>query len=103
MDNKNKFLFVITKSTLDYPGFPDVLNQTHLEPLPRPRYFGRGHGHRGKGTPFRLYDDDGNLYWEGVMWDDGTEEQAFAPLEWAYGDGCTEIRIKTPKGRWERL
>lgn len=103
MDNPNKHLFVITKTTLDSTLTADVLTQTHLEALPKPRRFGRGRGHDGKGTPFRLYDDDGNLYYEGVMFDDGTEAQAFEPLDWGYGDGCTEVRTKSATGAWVTL
>ena len=54
------------------------------------------------GTPFRLYDDDGELYYEGrfLMTDDHT---GFEPLDWAMGnDGCTEIKL-FEKGKWSTL
>jgi hypothetical protein len=54
------------------------------------------------GTPFRLYDDDGELYYEGhfVMTDDHT---GFEPLDWAMGNaGCTEIRYRE-RGKWVTL
>lgn len=41
---------------------------------------------------FRLYDDDGVLYFEGAS-SDRDSERAFDPLDWAQQDsGCTEIR-----------
>lgn len=52
---------------------------------------------------FRLYDDDGNLYYEGYS-DDNSSEKAFAPLD-DYGmpnDGCTEIRY-LENGKFETL
>lgn len=50
---------------------------------------------------FRLFDDDGELYYEGVA----TARVDFAPLDWAENDaGCTEIQYKNPKtGAWETL
>lgn len=55
-----------------------------------------------KGTPFRLYDDDGELYYEGrfLMTDDHT---GFEPLDWAMAnDGCTEIKL-FENGKWATL
>lgn len=50
---------------------------------------------------FRLYDDDGNLYYEGRSNDRSTEE-AFEPLNWAEADsGCTFIQYL--QDRWETL
>lgn len=52
--------------------------------------------------PFKLFDDDGVLYYEGRASNQQTEE-AFAPLDWAMGEsGCTEIQYLN-KGRWETL
>jgi len=54
---------------------------------------------------FRLYDDDGNLYYEGVS-SDSTSERAFDPLD-DFGTpnaGCTTIRYyRKDKGEWEIL
>ncbi|AII15625.1 hypothetical protein CIG1485E_a0100 (plasmid) [Campylobacter iguaniorum] len=52
---------------------------------------------------FRLLDDDGEVYAKGYS-DDGSSENAFAPLD-DYGMpawGCTEIQYKE-KGKWETL
>lgn len=51
---------------------------------------------------FRLYDDDGHLYYEGRS-DDRDSEAAFEPLDWAerYA-GCTEIRYQYGN-TWETL
>lgn len=59
----------------------------------------------GEGTAFRMYDDDGELYYSGRFMGDPTEEAAFAPLE-DYGTpaaGCTEIRYWEPGhgGEWK--
>lgn len=54
------------------------------------------------GTAFRLYDDDGELYYEGrfLMTDDHT---GFEPLDWgANNAGCTEIKL-FENGKWATL
>ena len=51
--------------------------------------------------PFRMYDDDGELYYEGKM---SEECEGFEPLD-DFGmpnAGCTEIRL-LEKGKWVRL
>ena len=62
------------------------------------------------GVPFRMYDDDGILYYVGRCYsDEGTEnglgEEFFGPLEdyGGPGAGCTEIRYRMPSGKWETL
>lgn len=54
---------------------------------------------------FRMYDDDGNLYYEGRS-DDDNSGRAFDPLD-DYGTpnaGCTTIRYWNPdKGIWDHL
>lgn len=61
----------------------------------------------GMNFEFRLFDDDGELYYEGLCKDldqmDG--EQAFAPLDWAANDaGCTTMKHrKVGAKRWEIL
>lgn len=50
---------------------------------------------------FRLLDDDGIVYYEGVS----TVAASFAPLD-DYGkpnDGCTEIQYRNAAGKWETL
>lgn len=54
---------------------------------------------------FRLYDDDGILYYTGIMRGDIDDELVgFAPLDWGmvYG-GCTRIDYKQEDGSWETL
>lgn len=54
---------------------------------------------------FRMYDDDGVLYFEGLS-DDATSQAAFAPLD-DFGQpdsGCTEIRYYDKQtGQFETL
>ena len=48
----------------------------------------------GMNYRFRLYDDDGELYFQGMCKDlhDQDEDSAFGPLNWAMNDsGCTRI------------
>jgi len=100
--NPDRFLFVIFGTTLS-GDWAEPLRPKHVTQLPKPRKFGKGRGHTRAGTPFRLYDDDHNLYYTGVMWDDGSESQAFAPLNWAMHDsGCSYMMIQED-GRWSIL
>lgn len=55
------------------------------------------------GRPFRLYDDDRELYYEGriLTADDPGTEQDFAPLDWAmWNAGCTAIMYCTHGAWW---
>ena len=56
----------------------------------------------GEGEAFRLYDDDGNLYYEGRI--AGTYN-GFEPLDWAMPyAGCTTIQYRHGRnGRWKVL
>ena len=48
---------------------------------------------------FRMYDDDGELYFTGECTD-----QCFCPLDWGRADsGATEIKYQQPDGEWETL
>jgi hypothetical protein len=51
--------------------------------------------------PFRILDDDGEVYYEGLA----TPETDFEPLDdFGMPDaGCTEIQYKNDKGEWETL
>jgi len=67
----------------------------------------------GEGAEFRIYDDDGYLYYsgrcivegeDGVTFSGGSEEW-FGPL-WDFGEpgaGATEIRYKDEQGEWKTL
>lgn len=53
-------------------------------------------------TRFRLYDDDGILYYEGEM---NEHCDGFDPLD-EFGmpnAGCTEVRVLTPGKGWQRV
>ena len=52
---------------------------------------------------FKLFDDDGELYYEGKS-NDRNSEAAFEPLDWAtHYAGCTEIQYQQDNGNWETL
>lgn len=58
----------------------------------------------GKGTPFKMYDDDGELYYEG-RYSGPDDECLFGPLN-DYGTpnaGCTEIHYKNSDGVFEQI
>jgi hypothetical protein len=55
---------------------------------------------------FRLLDDDGEVYYLGRCGDiaDAYEEQAFAPLDWAAGEGAVSLEYrKAGTTGWEIL
>jgi len=54
------------------------------------------------GEHFRMFDDDGELYYEGTIWGD---YDGFEPLD-DFGmpsAGCTGIKYRNDKGEWEWL
>lgn len=54
----------------------------------------------GPTVPFRLYDDDGELYYSGVLTDDDEGENQSAAYDWgAAMAGCAIIKVKRD-GRW---
>jgi hypothetical protein len=56
-----------------------------------------------KGCPFRMRDDDGELYFEGLLY--GEHTTGFEPLE-DFGmpdSGCTTIEYVNGQGHWEAL
>lgn len=59
---------------------------------------------QGSGRKFRMYDDDGELYYEGRILTQADDETLFAPLD-DYGTpnaGCTEIRYLNGR-EWRTL
>jgi hypothetical protein len=59
----------------------------------------------GDGEPFRLYDDDEELYYDGLFLGDSESEDGFGPLD-DFGTpnaGATEIRYRRAGGKWETL
>lgn len=95
-----------------------VITRDHLAPADVRRTFGTRHLEglrdymkactaaelaRLGGTAFRLYDDDGELYFSGRYFGDPNAQGAFAPLDWAAHDsGCTRIDYRRA-GKWETL
>lgn len=59
-----------------------------------------------KGVHFRMYDDDGELYYEGYFWPHCESSDNFEPL-FAFGApnaGCTEIHYRNVKtNKYERI
>ena len=89
--------FTITHSSIEGP---DDMGEK-LVKLETPRVYGTNQqerdniraGKAGKGTHFKLYDDDDNCYFTGYFYGDADSEDAFAPLDWATNDaGCTYIK-----------
>lgn len=61
---------------------------------------------RGQGVRWRMFDDDGELYYTGrLVTLDGTDEPGFGPLDdFGTGNaGCTRIDYHIGNGRWETL
>jgi hypothetical protein len=58
-----------------------------------------------KGHPFKMFDDDDNLYYSGFLFGDKDSEYGFKPLD-DFGTsnaGCTYIQYKNEDGKWETL
>ena len=50
---------------------------------------------------FRLYDDDGNLYYEGMLVDDDECRSQMAALDYGmYDAGCTYVMVYRPDEGW---
>lgn len=85
----NKYLWTIDKDHID--GTEDGLSY--------------GSGDFATTTPgeqFRMFDDDGELYYSGTIWGD---YDGFEPLD-DFGmpnAGCTGIQYKNDKGEWKWL
>ena len=92
--NPLRHLFAITHALDD---------NNDIRKLDRPWRFGRHEGQPGAGTAFQLFDDDGNLMARGRTWDDGSGDEAFAPLDFAMGEwGATTMKVyeQHPDGQW---
>jgi hypothetical protein len=92
--NPQRYLFIITHE--------EDWNLEKMKELRSPRRFARGAGEQGKGTAFKLYDDDDNLVARGRLWDDGSGDQDFAPLDWGMGEyGATSMKLyEKVRGKW---
>lgn len=55
-----------------------------------------------QGIKFKLYDDDGELYYSGrYIGPDDSETAQFSPLDWGtWNAGCTYMKVKNDKGEW---
>ncbi len=89
-------------SQIPWNQWPEKFTQSHLIELDKPHTIG-GKSSAPSGDLFRLYDDDGNLYAQGMIALDD-DDDGFEPLDWAMGNwGCTEIRYHTPGKGWVTL
>ena len=88
-----------------------IRHHLDMDNLGYPSAIGKGTAH-GVADPytavrFRLFDDDGHLYYAGRIdadWLDGDELAAFAPLRWAERDsGCTRMDYQRADGKWTTL
>lgn len=82
--------FAITHDHLDENIVNDLATVNHLIEL-------------GYTVPFKLYDDDDELYYSGRLHEDCEDE--FVALNWGmYDSGCTYCTIRNPKtGQYEHL
>ena len=93
-------MWIITKDYVSDEG--DVLNRTgkHSRDYNSERFA------LADKLEIRLFDDDGELYYDALATRErieGTEERAFALLDWAMADaGCTELQY-FDKGEWHTL
>lgn len=97
--------FIITHSSIEGDGMGEKLIKLAE---PKTRYCATEEEsvalHRGDGTHFKLYDDDGILYYTGKFLGDPDSEEAFEPLDWARNyAGCTEIKYRQADGKYETL
>lgn len=97
--------FIITHSSIE----GDAAGEK-LEKLENPKYRGiiteedRARLRKGEGTHFKLYDDDGILYYTGKYLGDPDSEWAFEPLDWAENyAGCTYIKYRQADGTYAQL
>lgn len=92
-----------------------IITKDHLTPLTPPNWFVSATMPPGftqetvAALPyeFRLYDDDGELYFSGHCGDldQADQDHAFAPLDWAANDaGCTRMDYrKKGSKQWQTL
>jgi hypothetical protein len=95
--------FIITKSKVEDDTFGKLVD---IEP--KVRYVEsddeRARLLKGEGTHFKLYDDDGELYYTGKFLGDADSEEAFEPLDWAGNyAGCTYIKYRQKDGTYAVL
>lgn len=91
-------MWKITKDLVNPPSGPNHVGKTSLT-------FDDAKFALAQKVPFRLRDDDGELYYEGEMTlkrSQGNEYQVFDVLDWAEADsGCTSLWLKNASGNWE--
>lgn len=92
------YVWMITKDHLAQPDEPNAVGTIgphHNLPLTQKEI--RNHPKR---VYFKMYDDDGNLYYEGyIVHSKGYQSCDFQPLDdfGAPNAGCTEIRLRNPQ------
>jgi hypothetical protein len=70
-----------------------------------------GDWRKGDVVSFRLYDDDGELYYTGEIdreahdnAEDGAVGSLYEALQWgAYYAGCTDLRTRSESGKWTSI
>ena len=78
-----------------------IITYDHIDE--RPRLFGAFGKLDGLKYAFRLYDDDGELYYSGFS-DDRDSEAGFDPLDYCMDRyGCTRIDYLQDDENWETL
>lgn len=91
-------MWIITKDHISEAGQTSAVGTRHRNLKP---------GEEDKCTiPFKLFDDDGILYYEGLMTAKSADSmQVFSPLHgWAMPDsGCTEIQVPDKDGNFRRV
>ena len=91
-----KYCWIITGDSIDGGRSKGVFGPYNYNSNLRQRL------NEGEGRKFRMYDDDGELYFTGLYV--GDDYDLFAPLD-DYGQpaaGCTSIQYKLD-GKWETI
>lgn len=92
--------WIITRDVIgDEPRAVNLVGPSAISPTILARL------HAGEGQEFRMFDDDGDLYYEGRCIHDESADGMFGPLD-DYGTpnaGATEIRYKNDAGVFQPI
>jgi hypothetical protein len=92
---------------LHYRGTTKAWNLSYRGANPEAKAFMLDAFKESMNYEFRLYDDDGELYYEGLCkdLDQANEDAAFRPLDWAMNDvGATTMKYrKKGETEWKTL
>ena len=92
-------MWIITKDFLWKEGddIPSRANKI------KSRNFNQDYFYLQELVKFHLFDDDGELYYEGLMTKKYLDDFGFGPLDWAMADsGCTYL-MYYENGEWKQL